>query len=164
VSPHHPLWCGYSYINNVPYWSLYFSNQLHDLHKKVGYRRLLTISLIILINYPSILAVKFEIVGTYNHSHSHKAQNLLTINHQRSKLQIKSSVCLYVCSPLITFEPLDRFHEIWYGGNVIQVDLGAIIFNRIGSIILILLRIKFVRWTLLNCGFGSFFCFMVTID
>jgi hypothetical protein len=35
------------------------------------------------------------------------------------------------------------FHEIWYGGNAIQEDLDAIIFNPIDSIILQLLRFKF---------------------
>jgi hypothetical protein len=50
-----------------------------------------------------------------------------------------------VCPPLITFEPLCRFHEIWYGGNAIQGDLDAIIFNPIASIILKLLKFKVGR-------------------
>jgi hypothetical protein len=58
---------------------------------------------------------------------------------------IKSPVCLSVCLPLIIFNRLVEFHEIWYGGNVIQGDLDAIIFNPIASIILKLLRFKFVR-------------------
>jgi hypothetical protein len=37
------------------------------------------------------------------------------------------------------------FHEIWYGGNAIQGDLEALIFNPIASIVLILLRFKAVR-------------------
>jgi hypothetical protein len=36
------------------------------------------------------------------------------------------------------------FHEIWYGGNAIQGDLDAIIFNPIASIILKLLNFKVV--------------------
>jgi hypothetical protein len=40
-----------------------------------------------------------------------------------------------VSPPLINFEPLDRFHEVWYGGNVIQGDPDAIIFNPIASVI-----------------------------
>jgi hypothetical protein len=38
---------------------------------------------------------------------------------------------LYVCPPLITFEPLGRIQEIWYEGNDIQGDIDAIIFNPI---------------------------------
>jgi hypothetical protein len=38
-----------------------------------------------------------------------------------------------------------EFHESWYGGNVIQGDLDAIIFNPIASIILKLLRFRVVR-------------------
>jgi hypothetical protein len=53
------------------------------------------------------------------------------------------SVCL--TPPLITFELLGRFHEIWYGANAIQGDLDAIIFNPTASIIFKLLRLKFVR-------------------
>jgi hypothetical protein len=37
------------------------------------------------------------------------------------------------------------FYEIWYGGNAIQADLDAIIFNPIALIILKLLRFKVVR-------------------
>jgi hypothetical protein len=37
------------------------------------------------------------------------------------------------------------FHEIWYGGNDIQGDLDAIIFNPIASVILKLLRFKVLR-------------------
>jgi hypothetical protein len=38
------------------------------------------------------------------------------------------------------------FHEIWYGGNAIQAELGAIIFNPISSTILKWLRYKGVSW------------------
>jgi hypothetical protein len=38
------------------------------------------------------------------------------------------------------------FHEIWYGGNAIQEDLNAIIFNPISSTILKWLRFKVVSW------------------
>jgi hypothetical protein len=31
----------------------------------------------------------------------------------------------------ISFEPLSRFHEIWWGGVAIQGDLDAIMFNSI---------------------------------
>jgi hypothetical protein len=44
------------------------------------------------------------------------------------------SVCLSVFPPLITFEPLVELYEIWFGGNAIQGDLDAIIFNPIASI------------------------------
>jgi hypothetical protein len=37
------------------------------------------------------------------------------------------------------------FHEMWYGVNVIQGNLDALIFNPIASIILKLLSFKFVR-------------------
>jgi hypothetical protein len=37
------------------------------------------------------------------------------------------------------------FDEIWYGGNAIQGDRDAIIFNPIGSIILKLLKFKAIR-------------------
>jgi hypothetical protein len=37
------------------------------------------------------------------------------------------------------------FHEMWYGGNDIQGDLDAIIFNPIDSITLKLLWFKLVR-------------------
>jgi hypothetical protein len=37
------------------------------------------------------------------------------------------------------------FHENYYGGNAIQGDLDAIIVNPIASMILKLLRLKFVR-------------------
>jgi hypothetical protein len=40
---------------------------------------------------------------------------------------------------------LVEVHEIWYGGNAIQGDLDAIIFNPRASIILKLLRFKIVR-------------------
>jgi hypothetical protein len=50
-----------------------------------------------------------------------------------------------VCLPLITFEPLGRFYENWEGGNAIQGDLEATVFNPIASIILKLLRFKVVR-------------------
>jgi hypothetical protein len=36
------------------------------------------------------------------------------------------------------------FHEIWYGGNAIQGDLDAIMFNTIASVILKLLNFKVV--------------------
>jgi hypothetical protein len=65
-------------------------------------------------------------------------------------------VCVSVCPPLITLNCLVDFHEIWYGGNAIQGDLDAIIFNPIDSVILKLLRFHIVRWALLNCGFGLF--------
>jgi hypothetical protein len=55
------------------------------------------------------------------------------------------------CLQLITYEQLIDFHEIWYGGNAIQGDLDANIFTPIASIILKILRLKFVRWALLNC-------------
>jgi hypothetical protein len=48
------------------------------------------------------------------------------------------------------------FHEIWYGGNVIQGDLLAVIFNPISSITLKRFGFKVVRGALLNCGFGLF--------
>jgi len=38
------------------------------------------------------------------------------------------------------------FHEIWYGGNAIQGDLDAVIFNPISSTILKWLRFKVVSW------------------
>jgi hypothetical protein len=38
-----------------------------------------------------------------------------------------------------------EFNEIRYGGNAIQGDLDAVIFNPIASIILKLLRFKVVR-------------------
>jgi hypothetical protein len=37
------------------------------------------------------------------------------------------------------------FYEIWYGGNDIQGDFGAVIFDLIASDILILLRFKVIR-------------------
>jgi hypothetical protein len=40
-------------------------------------------------------------------------------------------VYLSVCPPLMTSELLVEFHEIWYGGNAIQGDLDAVIFNPI---------------------------------
>jgi hypothetical protein len=43
------------------------------------------------------------------------------------------SVCV---SPATNFEPLGRFHEIWYRGNAIQGDLDVIIFYPIVSVIL----------------------------
>jgi hypothetical protein len=65
------------------------------------------------------------------------------ISRNESRL-IKSPVYLSVCPPLITFEPLHRFSRNLYGGNAVQGDLDAIIFNPIASIILKLLRFKFV--------------------
>jgi hypothetical protein len=41
----------------------------------------------------------------------------------------------------------------WYGVNAIEWDLDSIIFNPIASIILKLLRFKFVRRALFNCVF-----------
>jgi hypothetical protein len=38
------------------------------------------------------------------------------------------------------------FHEIWYGGNAIQGDLEAIIFNPTSAAVLKLLRFKVVSW------------------
>jgi hypothetical protein len=46
----------------------------------------------------------------------------------------------HVC---ISFEPLGRFNEIWYGGNAIQGDFDAIIFIRIVSAIFKWLLFKF---------------------
>jgi hypothetical protein len=50
-----------------------------------------------------------------------------------------------VCPQLITYEQLIDFHEICCGGDAIQGDLDAKIFNPIASIILKFLRLKFVR-------------------
>jgi hypothetical protein len=61
-----------------------------------------------------------------------------------------------VCPPLITFEPLVGFREIWNEGNVIQGDLDAIIFNPIASILLKLLNFTAVRGDLLTCAFVLF--------
>jgi hypothetical protein len=60
------------------------------------------------------------------------------------KMKVGLSSQQSVCHPLISFEPLDRFHEIWCGCNVIQGDLNVIIFNPIASVILELLRSKVV--------------------
>jgi hypothetical protein len=38
------------------------------------------------------------------------------------------------------------FHEIWYGGDAIQGDLDAVIFNPIASIILKFFRFKVASW------------------
>jgi hypothetical protein len=38
------------------------------------------------------------------------------------------------------------FHEIWYGGDAIQGDLDAVIFNPIASTILKFFRFKVVSW------------------
>jgi hypothetical protein len=38
------------------------------------------------------------------------------------------------------------FHEVWYGGNDIQGDLDAIIFNPISSTFLKWLKFKTVSW------------------
>jgi hypothetical protein len=51
---------------------------------------------------------------------------------------------------------LVNLDEILNGGDAIQGDLDAIIVNPIASVILKLLRFKFVKWALLNCGFGLF--------
>jgi hypothetical protein len=51
-------------------------------------------------------------------------------------------VCLSVCPPLITFEPLGRFLQYL----AIQVDLDAIILNSISWTILRWLRFKSVPW------------------
>jgi hypothetical protein len=87
--------------------------------------------------------------------------SLLSKNESRLT---KSPVCLSVCVcvPTTSNFCLVDFHEIWNGGNAIQGDLEAIIFNPIALIILKLLRFKVVRWALLNCRFGS--CFMVTME
>jgi hypothetical protein len=47
------------------------------------------------------------------------------------------SVCqsVSVFPPVITLNLLVDSHEIWYGGNAIQGDLGAVIVNSIASII-----------------------------
>jgi hypothetical protein len=65
----------------------------------------------------------------------HKREHFSLLSKNENRL-IKSPVCLSV---------LVNFHEIWYGSNAIQGDLDAIIFNPIASIILKLLRFKFVR-------------------
>jgi hypothetical protein len=46
--------------------------------------------------------------------------------------------------------------KLKYGGNAIQGDLNAIIFNPTASIIVKLLRFKVIRSALPNCGFGFF--------
>jgi hypothetical protein len=46
----------------------------------------------------------------------------------------------------MAFEPLGRFHEIWYLGNANQGDLDAIIYNPISSTVLKWLRFKVVSW------------------
>jgi hypothetical protein len=56
-----------------------------------------------------------------------------------SKLSVSVSPTNNLLSRLIVF------HEIWYGVNAIQGDPDVIILNPIASIILILLRFKFVR-------------------
>jgi hypothetical protein len=38
------------------------------------------------------------------------------------------------------------FNDIWWGGNAIQVDIDAIIFNPISSTILKCLKFKVVSW------------------
>jgi hypothetical protein len=62
------------------------------------------------------------------------------------KMKVGSSnhVCLSVCPPPITSE-LYGIHEIWFGGNDIQWDLDAMIFNAMASVTLKLLRFKVVR-------------------
>jgi hypothetical protein len=56
------------------------------------------------------------------------------------------SVCASVrVSLIILLNRLVEFNEIWYGGNAIQGDLDAIIYNPIASIILKLLRFGVVR-------------------
>jgi hypothetical protein len=66
-------------------------------------------------------------VGLSNH------RSVFSLLSKNESILIKSSVCvsvcLSVCPPLITFETLGRFREIWYGGNAIKGDLDAIIFN-----------------------------------
>jgi hypothetical protein len=59
--------------------------------------------------------------------------NAVLSNHQSACLSAS------LCPPIITLNRLVDFHENWYGGNAIQRDLGAIIFNPIASIILKLL-------------------------
>jgi hypothetical protein len=51
-----------------------------------------------------------------------------------------------VCPPLIILNRLIDFHEIWSGGNAIQGDFNALIFNPVPSIILIWLKFRFVSW------------------
>jgi hypothetical protein len=46
------------------------------------------------------------------------------------------------------------FHEILYGGNAIQEDLHAIIFNPIATTILIWLRLTFQIFSLAQQWFG----------
>jgi hypothetical protein len=78
---------------------------------------------------------------------------LLTKNVSRL---IKPPVCLCDPPPPWHLNRVIEFHEIWYGCNAIQGDVFKIIFNPIASIILKLLRLKVVRWALLNCGFRLF--------
>jgi hypothetical protein len=63
----------------------------------------------------------------------------------KSPACLSLSVCLSACPPLITFEQLGIFNEIWYGGKAIQGDLHAVMFIPTASIILKILRFKVVR-------------------
>jgi hypothetical protein len=82
---------------------------------------------------------------------------LLLLAYFPKKMKVGFSNHQSVCVPLlITFEPLGRLSWNLYGGNGIKGDLDAIIFKPIASIILKWLTFKFVRWALLNCGFGLF--------
>jgi hypothetical protein len=47
---------------------------------------------------------------------------------------------------LIPLNRLVNIHDIWYGGNAIQVNLSAVIFNPISSTILRRLRFRVVSW------------------
>jgi hypothetical protein len=63
-----------------------------------------------------------------------------------SRLIDHQSECLSVFSPLITFEPLGRFSWHFVGRWCHSRDLDEIILNTVDSIILKLLRFKFVSW------------------
>jgi hypothetical protein len=72
-----------------------------------------------------------------NFSHIQILTHFLLAYFQKIKLGLSNHQSVCVCPPLIDF------HEIWYGGNVIQGDLNAIVCNP--SIILKLLRFKVLR-------------------
>jgi hypothetical protein len=81
--------------------------------------------------------IKLLIVQLHPFSYFPKMKVLLLLNNQSVCLSVRPSVRPCMCVfPLITSEPLDRFHELWYGGNAIQGDLEAVIFNPIASIVL----------------------------
>jgi hypothetical protein len=74
----------------------------------------------------------------------------------KAGLSNEQSFCVSVCPPLITFEPLGRISwnlvRRWCHSREPRCNNS----NHISSITLKLLRFKFVRWALLNCGFGLF--------